>query len=65
MSLTFDLKAEADTVSLVSVLHTHGVDAAVLLLCTDQGEDTQVSTENIKSIPQSAVTAQSRRFTNA
>lgn len=43
--LTFDLQDQAHGATLVSVLHPHGVVAAVLLLGSDQGQDAHVAAE--------------------
>lgn len=63
LSLTFDLKAKADALTVVSILHLHRVGPTVLLLCTDQGENTQVPAQNNNTIPGTVITAQPQRIT--
>lgn len=57
-SLTFDLQVKADTLTLVSILHSHGIVPTVLLLCTDKGKNTQVPTQNNTTIPENTLTTQ-------
>lgn len=48
-SLTFDLQDQSNTVALVSIFHSQGVVPAVLLLRSDQGENTHVATQRDKT----------------
>lgn len=46
--LTFNFQDQADGATLISVLHPHGVVPAVLLLGSDQGQDTHVAARDNK-----------------
>lgn len=49
LSLTFHLQDQSSAVALVSVVHLHGVIPAVLLLSSDQGQNTHVAAQSNKA----------------
>lgn len=50
LSLTFDLQEQADAANQVSILHSHGVVAAVLLFGTNQSKNAHVAEQRNKKL---------------